>query len=120
MPIDRFSQFTKRLYVANFIKPCYSFHSHVSCSGSDGVYEMSEIPPGDYTLRIIARRPSKEKAILRNKLRIRDNGACVIHSISNGLRVTENRMTIGFLSTGEPGPTGYLCSLDRKKFVECK
>ncbi len=74
-----------------------------------------EIPPGDYTLRIVARRPSKEKAILRNKLRIRDNGACIIHSISNGLRVTENRV---FLSTGKPGPIGYL--LDRKQFVECK
>ena len=84
---------------------------------------MSGIPPGDYTLRIIAtdpRRPSDKKAILRNKLRIRDNGACMIHTISNGLRVTENRMTIDFLSTGQPGPTGYLCSLDRTRFIECK
>ena len=84
---------------------------------------MDEIPPGDYTLRIVATdpgRPSDENAILRNRIRIRDNGVCIIHTIRNGVTVEENTMTIDFLSTGVPGPTGYLCSLDRARFVECK
>lgn len=87
------------------------------------MYEMNGIPPGDYTLRIVARdprRPSDKKAVLRNRLRMRDNGACIVHVMNNGLTVEGNTMTIDFLSSGKPGPTGYLCSLDRQAYVECK
>lgn len=87
---------------------------------------MDGIPPGDYTLRAVARdprRPSAEKAILRNRIRIynkNDDRACMVHAVNNGLRVEGNTMTLDFTSTGNPGPTGFLCSLDRsKRFVKC-
>lgn len=88
---------------------------------------MDGIPPGDYSLRAVARdprRPSAEKAILRNRIRIYNNndsaGACVVHAVNNGFRVEGNTMTIDFTSTGNPGPTAFLCSLDRsRRFVEC-
>ena len=94
--------------------------------GSNGVYEMDDIPPGDYTLRAVARdprRPSVEKTILRNKIRIygTTEGTCVVHAVNTGLTVEQNTMTIHFTSTGNPTPTGYRCFLDRsKRYVECK
>lgn len=87
---------------------------------------MDNIPPGDYTLRAVARdprRPSAEKTVLRNKIRIYNSpvGSCVVHAVNNGLVVDRNTMTIHFTSTGNPRPIGYLCNLDRsKRFVECK
>ena len=90
--------------------------------GSDGIYEIDGIPPGDYTLRVVARdprRPSNEKAILRNRLKMRDSGACVVYLVNDGLSVDGNTVTVDFRSTGSPGPTGYLCSLDRTRYVEC-
>lgn len=88
---------------------------------------MGGILPGDYTLRAVARdprRPSAEKAVLRNRIRIyniSDDFTCMVHAVNDGLTVEENTMTVVFTSTGNPGPTGYRCSLDRsKRFVGCK
>lgn len=90
--------------------------------GSDGIYEIDGISPGDYTLRVVARdprRPSSEKAVLRSRIRMRSNGACVVHLVNDGLRVEGNTVIVDFDSTGNVEPTGYLCSLDRARFVEC-
>lgn len=88
---------------------------------------MEGLPPGNYTLRAVARdprRPSAEKTVIRNIFRIYPKGnsqACVVHAVNNGLTVEGNRMTVHFTSTGNPGPTDYRCYLDRSsKFVECK
>ena len=91
--------------------------------GSNGTYKIDGISPGDYTLRIVARdprRPSSEKAVLRSRIKMRSSDVCVVHLVNDGITVEGNTVIVDFLTTGNVEPTGYLCSLDRARFVECK
>ena len=98
----------------------------ITSTGSDGVFELSNIPPGDFTLRVVAVDPfindafnPHRRAITRNRLWVHgDDTFCVVHVRNDGVSVDENTMTIDFYSTGEP--SGFLCSFDRGEFFECE
>lgn len=90
------------------------------------MYEFEGIPPGDFTLRVVAKDPDIDdrdnphrRALARNRLWVHgDDVFCVVHVMNDGVTVDGNSMTIDFYSTGNP--TGFLCSFDRAPFVECK
>ena len=90
------------------------------------MYDFEGIPPGDFTLRVVAvdpfisdRNNPYARAITRNRLWLHgDDEYCVVHVKNGGVTVDGNSMTIDFQSTGDP--TGFLCSVNRIQFVECK
>ena len=51
---------------------------------------------------------------------MRSSDVCVVHLVNDGITVEGNTVIVDFLTTGNVEPTGYLCSLDRARFVECK
>ena len=89
-------------------------------SGSSGTFFRSGLPPGDYTLRVIARdRARREKKVIRNRLWMHgDDVYCIINLINRGWRVEGNRFTVEFNSTGVAN--GFLCSVDRQGHNPCK
>lgn len=91
--------------------------------GSSGVYDRSGIPHGDYTLRVIARdpsRPNEMPAIVRNRLWVHgDNVFCVTHLMNRGIVINGNTVTIEFQTTSA-NARSHLCSLDRTAYFECK
>ena len=86
------------------------------------MFDRTGIPHGDYTLRVIARdpsRPNERAAIVRNRLWVHgDDIFCVTHLINRGNVVDGNTVTIEFRATGIV--ESYLCSLDRTEYFECK
>lgn len=86
------------------------------------MFDRTGIPHGDYTLRVIARdpsRPNEDAAIARNRLWVHgDDIFCVTHLLNRGLVVNGNTVTIDFQATGIV--TSYLCSVDRTEYFECK
>jgi hypothetical protein len=89
---------------------------------------VDDVPPGRHALHIVARDPRRphaqraERVILRSPL-IAFGGSgrtCHVHVVNSGVELEGNRLTVHFMSTGSPGPTGFLCSLDRSALVECK
>jgi hypothetical protein len=91
-------------------------------AGSSGVFDRGGIPHGDYTLRVVARdpsRPNEARAIVRNRLWVHgDDIFCVTHLMNRGFVVSGNNLTVEFQATGVV--TSYLCSLDRMEYMECE
>ena len=50
---------------------------------------------------------------------MRRSDVCVVHLVNDGLMVEGNTVIIDFRTTGDTEPTGFLCSFDRGRFVEC-
>lgn len=91
-------------------------------AGSSGVFNRSGIPPGDYTLRVIARdpdRPNEAVAITRNRLWMHgDDVFCITGLTNRGVVVDGNSVRIDFDTTGVV--QSHRCSLDRAEYFDCK
>lgn len=92
-------------------------------SGSSGIFERSNIPHGDYTLRVIARdpaRPSERRTVIRNRIWVHgDDVFCVTGTQNRALTINGNNATVEFYSTGIV--TNFRCVLDRSEIIEnCK
>ena len=86
------------------------------------MFDRTGIPPGDYTLRVVARdptRPLEYAAILRNRLWVHgDSTFCATHLINGGTTVDGNTVTVEFRATGVV--QDYMCSLDRGEYFPCE
>ena len=86
------------------------------------MFDRSGVPRGDYTLRVVARdpsRPNEMRAIARNRLWLHGDAIfCIVGLINRGLVVKGNNVTIEFKSTGIV--QSHLCNLDRSQYFECK
>ncbi len=94
---------------------------HDSCvTGSSGVFEISGIGHGDYTLRVIARdpaRPQDGRTVIRNRLWVHgDDVYCIAGLQNRGLTINGNNATVEFYSTG--APSSFACVLDRSEIIE--
>lgn len=81
---------------------------------------MPGIPPGDYTLRVVARNPPRgERKVIRNRLWMHgDDVYCITSLVNRGWRVDGNTFTVEFASTGIA--TGFDCVLDRLHSRNCE
>ena len=86
------------------------------------MFERDGIPPGDYTLRVVARdpsRPRERRAVARNRIWVHgDDEFCVVVLQNRARTIDGNSVTFEFEGTGLTN--GYRCILDRTEFVECK
>lgn len=87
-------------------------------AGSSGIFSRTNIPPGQYILRVVARTATGDKKVVTNSLLLhRDEMYCAIYLINRGWRVEGKTFVLEFSSTGVT--TQFVCSLNREEF-ECK
>ena len=92
-------------------------------AGSNGTYSRSGIPPGNYTLRVVARDPVRgDRKVIRIRLGVHSDDAsdpyCTTYLINRGWRVEGRNLTVEFTATGIA--SGFECALDRMEHIECK
>ena len=92
-------------------------------TGSNGTYSRTGIPPGDYTLRVVARDPVRgDRKVIRNRLWVHSDDAndpyCITYLINRGWRVEGRNFTVEFTATGIA--SGFVCTLDRMERIDCK
>ena len=88
--------------------------------GSSGRFERTDIPPGDYTLRVVAKDPSTgERKVIRRSFRVSgDNTYCTVVLINRGVTVDGNSATVEFRGSGIVSQ--YACSVDRQEYMPCE
>ena len=88
--------------------------------GSSGVFNRTNIPEADFTLRVVATdRDTGERAITRSRLWVhRSDAFCAVYLINRRIIVDENNVTVQFASSGSP--RGFACNLNRGERFECK
>ena len=102
--------------------------THTNATGSSGVYNVSGIPPGDYTLRVIAYDPlrGEDRAVIRNRLWVHSSDPidqyCIMYLKNRGWGVSGNTFSVDFTGTGEAsGPNAeFECSVDRQPHEPCE
>ena len=92
-------------------------------AGSSGTYHRTGIPPGDYSLKVIARDPvRRDRKAITNRLWVNSDDIndpyCFTHLINHGWRVEGRNFTVEFTATGIA--TGFVCTLDRTEHNDCK
>ena len=96
--------------------------------GSSGVYNRTGIPPGDYTLRVIAFDPIRkgDKAVIRNRLWVHSSDPndpyCIMYLKNRGWGVSGNTFSVDFTGTGLASGSNaeFECSLNRETPYPCK
>ena len=96
-------------------------------AGSSGSYRRTGIPPGDYTLRVIAYDPVRgDRKVLRSRLWVQsddpNDGYCIIYPINRGWRVVNDTFMVEFAATGLASGANaeFECSLNGNKPVSCE
>ena len=95
--------------------------------GSSGTYRRTGIPPGDYTLRVIAYDPVRgDKKVIRNRLWVQsddpNNAYCITYLKNRGWRVVNGTFIVEFTATGvaSRADAEFECALNRNKPVPCE
>jgi hypothetical protein len=93
---------------------------------SSGTYRRTGIPPGDYTLRVIAYDPVRgDKKVIRNRLWVQsddpNNAYCITYLKNRGWRVVNGTFIVEFTATGvaSGADAEFECALNRNKPVPC-
>ena len=96
-------------------------------AGSSGEYNRTGMPPGDYTLRVIATDPiSGERQVIRSRLWVHSDDAndpfCILYLRNRGWRVVKDIFIVDFAGTGAASrpDAAFECSLDRATHVPCE
>ena len=79
---------------------------------------FSNLEPGVYTLRIIARNDKDDRTAVSRRLYISNSAHCAVHLINSGLSVYGDNAKVEFATTGLP-VTGVRCTVDSREFP-CK
>ena len=87
-------------------------------AGSSGKFTFSNLEPGDYTLRIIARNDKDDRSAVSRRLFIGDGSHCTVHLINSGLSMYGDNAKVEFATTGLP-VTDVRCTVDSQEF-SCK
>ena len=91
-----------------------------SFPGASGIVTFTDLPPGDYKFRVIARDIiNNDRAVIRTGLWIRGNDDfCTVYTINRRVTVVGNSATVEFGNTG--APTSFRCRLDNQPYFTCK
>ena len=97
-------------------------------AGSSGSYRRTELPVGDFTLRVIAVDPETgDNAVIRSRLWVHstdpDDLFCIMYLRNRGWGISGTTFSVDFTGTGLSSAAnggGFECAVDRNTPQPCK